>query len=219
MWKAVLQHVKATFPVIIAIGIVSTSYGQQNIIANKDNTRPELNRQVTTPANVSLFSAKKYNGYNDLEWTASSEQNTRRFIVEYSTDGVNYQTAGEVLSATGVYKYKHHILDIRPLLYRIRIEDMVGKTYYSKVVLLDGVDVLPVKIYPTVITGNIVNANAGLPVERVSIASIDGTQVFAKDMNGVSDFISIAIPSLHRGMYLITFYGNGWMNTQKFIIG
>lgn len=222
MWKAILQSVKATFPVIAVIFstcIHQSVLAQQHIIANKDNTRPETNRQFNSPARMSALVATKYNGYNEIQWSAIGEQSNRKFIVEYSYDGINFQSAGQVLSANGLYNMKHHTLDTRSVLYRIRIEEFAGRLYYSDGVLLGGDEMAPVKIYPTTVTGSVLNANAGFPVERVIIVSLEGMQMFAKDLNGVRDFIPITIPSLNRGTYLITFYGNGWKSTSKFIIG
>jgi hypothetical protein len=85
--------------------------------------------------------------------------------------------------------------------------------------MLDGVEVSPVKIYPTIVTGSELNATSGFPVERVAIVSNDGQQVFAKDLNGVRDFIPLALPTLNKGLYFITFYGNGWKTTSRFMVG
>jgi hypothetical protein len=223
MWKTVLQQAKATFPLIAGLlfstSMINYSYGQQYIIANKDNTRPETTRQYDSPARVSAITATKFNGYNEIQWNGALEQNTRKFIVEYSYDGINFQSAGQVISANGIYNLKHYTPDTRPVLYRVRIEELSGKLSYSGNILLKGTEIPPVKIYPTAVTGNIVNANADFPVERIIIVSGDGQQVFAQDLNGASNFIRINIPSLNKGLYLITFYGNGWKSTAKFMIG
>jgi len=83
---------------------------------------------------------------------------------------------------------------------------------------MDGIDIPVVKVYPTVVTGNIINVDAAFPVERLTVVSTDGRQVFSKDLNGVSDFIPITIPYLSRVMYFITFYGSGWKSTSKFMV-
>jgi len=56
-------------------------------------------------------------------------------------------------------------------------------------------------------------------VHRVNIISTDGKQVLQKDLGGTSGFSQLAIPVLSKGTYLITFYGNGWQSTEKFMIG
>jgi hypothetical protein len=219
MRKAILQ---TTFPLLAGCFLttlcIQSSFAQQHVIANKDNTRPETNIQTSSPAIITSFKAVKFNGYNEISWTTLSEQGTRKFIVEYSADAVNFQTGGQVLSTDGKYTLKHYTQDTRPLMYRVKIEELTGKFSYSPEIVLDGTEIPPVRIYPTIVTGSVINANAGLPVERLTITSADGQQQFAKDLNGVRDFIPIVIPSLGKGIYYITFYGNGWKSTSRFLI-
>jgi hypothetical protein len=80
------------------------------------------------------------------------------------------------------------------------------------------VETSPVEVYPTAVTGNVINVNAAWPMERVNIVSSGGSQVFAKDLNGQMHFVPVAIRSLSRGMYWITFYGSGWQSTSKFLV-
>ena len=211
----------ATFPLIAGLIFIFAGNvnAQQHIIANKDNTRPEETRQLYSPARITSFTATRNNGYNDIRWTASSEQSARRFVVEYSFDGRNFQSAGQASAVNGMFTLNHNSFDDRPMMYRIRIDDLGQRTYYSDNIFLDGIAVSPVKIYPTVVTGDVVNINAAFPIERVTIVAADATQVFAKELNGVTDFLPLVIPSLNKGMYWITFYGNGWQHTEKFIVG
>jgi hypothetical protein len=159
------------------------------------------------------------NGYNEIKWLAAAEEDTRRFIVEYSGDGINYQTAGELTPVTGDYILKHYILDSRTFLYRIRMEKKDGKFLSTGSFLLGGVDIAPVKIYPTIVEGNTINLKMALPVHRMSIISFDGKQMMAKDLGGIAGTTQIAIPVLSKGQYIVTFYGNGWQSTEKFMIG
>lgn len=190
-------------------------YAQQYIIINKDNTRPETGRQVISTFVTSLETTR-HNGYNEIQWLALEKDASHTFFIEYSFDGTNFLSAGQVLSNTGIYTHKHYIRDTRPLLYRVRIDAPTGKSTYSNPIFIDGIGIAPVQIYTTTIQGNIVNANAQFPIEKVTIVSVNGMQVFTKDINGSGDFIPIAIPSLGRGFYFITFYGNGWKSTSRF---
>jgi hypothetical protein len=40
-----------------------------------------------------------------------------------------------------------------------------------------------------------------------------------KDIGGTAGFTQVAIPALSKGIYLVTFYGNGWQSTERFMIG
>ena len=108
MRKVILQFVKAAFAVGAGFStLISSAYSQQHIIAGKDDTRPEITAQQYMPAKIYRFSATQMNGYNEIKWLAAAEEDTRRFIVEYSVDGITYQSAGELTPVTGDYTLKH----------------------------------------------------------------------------------------------------------------
>lgn len=218
MWKVILQTVKATALIAGFSTFMNPVNGQQNIIADKDNTHPELSRQQYSAAKVYSIRAIPNNGYNEIQWSAVAEQDTKKFIVEYSTDGINYQSAGEALPLTGEYSLKHYTPDIRSILYRIRVEKKDGRFFNSSIFLLDGYDYAPVKIYPTMVEGNTINMQLWFPVERINVFSSSGQQVFSKEMGGFLGNTQVVIPSLSKGTYQATFYGKGWQSTQRFII-
>ena len=193
-------------------------HAQQHVINKKDVTRPETSRQFNF-FNLSSFTAVQQNGYNEIQWPASAKNADRKIIVEYSFDGINFLSGPEVLSTEGMFTYKHQLQDTRPILYRLRTEDVTGTINYSGAFLPKGMTISPVQIQNNIVNGNVINATAQFPVERVTVVSGDGVQLFTKDINGLRDFIPVAIPSLKRGIYFITFYGNGWNSTSRFMIG
>ena len=219
MWKWILQFVKATAMIAGFSTLMNAAYSQQNIIDKKDDTHPEISAQQSAPAKIYQFSAVKLNGYNEIRWQAAAEEDTRKFIVEYSSDGINFQSAGEVTPVTGMYTLKHQILDSRTFLYRIRMEKKDGRYFSTGSFLLGGIDARPVMLYPTIVEGNTMNLQMYLPVQRINISSTDGKQVMQKDIGGTAGFTQLAIPPLSKGIYLVTFYGNGWQSTEKFMIG
>jgi len=220
MRKVILQLVKATFPIAAGFStFISSAYSQQNIIAGKDDTHPEIAAQQYRSAKIYKLSAVQMHGYNEIQWSAAAEEDTRRFIVEYSADGINYKSAGELTPLAGSYSLKHYTSDTRTFLYRIRMEKKDGRFFNSMSFLLDGFDIAPVKIYPTIVEGNTLNLQMAFPVHRMSIISLEGKQVMAKDLGGIVGTTQVAIPVLSKGQYLVTFYGNGWQSTEKFMIG
>ena len=219
MRKVILQFVKATAMIAGFSTLMNAAYSQQNIIDKKDDTHPEISAQQSAPAKIYQFSAVKLNGYNEIRWQAAAEEDTRKFIVEYSSDGINFQSAGEVTPIAGMYTLKHQILDSRTFLYRIRMEKKDGRYFSTGSFLLGGIDARPVMLYPTIVEGNTMNLQMYLPVQRINISSTDGKQVMQKDIGGTAGFTQLAIPPLSKGIYLVTFYGNGWQSTEKFMIG
>ena len=221
MWKWILQFVKATFPILAVVStLVSTVDGQQSVIADKDNTHPEQTAQYYVPAKILSFTVVQQNGYNEVQWAAQDERDTRRYIIEYSDDGVHYTAAGEAMPGTGVYDLKHNTNDGRSLLYRIRMEKRDGRYFNSANFLLEGVLYPPVKVYPTIIETNVVNLQIYFPVQRINVVSPDGRQIYTRDMAGFMGNTSIILPaSLPQGIYFVSFYGDGWKNTQRIVIG
>src|SRR5688572_11443459 len=107
------------FAALLALSILISisAFSQQDVIAHKMNTRTDVTKPFTNAVGIGSFTAQRLNGLNEIRWTAFSEQNTTRYIVEYSTDGINYRSAGEVLTSTGNYELKHQIFETRPMLY------------------------------------------------------------------------------------------------------
>jgi hypothetical protein len=159
------------------------------------------------------------NGYNEVRWTSVREEDTRKYIVEYSKDGRSYQSAGEVMAGNKMtYELKHPVNEVVPLLYRLKIEDLHGRHFYTRNSLLEGVNLPTVKIFPTIISGSTVSATSYFPVERVMVFNGSGQQVYSQDIGGRSDLLNIPLPALSKGMYFMVFYGRDWKTTEKFIV-
>jgi hypothetical protein len=192
--------------------------GQQHVIADKNKTRPEVENHFRNPVGIARFTAVRNNGYNEIRWSAIAENDVRKYIVEFTEDGVNYQAGAEVMSNKGVYEVKHETFSMLPMLYRLRIEELNGKFQYSANILLEGDNLSPVIIYPTIVTGNVVNIDAGFPVERITVVNGSGQQVYTQEVGGRTDYMRITIPQLAKGMYWMSFNGQGWRSTEKFIV-
>jgi hypothetical protein len=90
--------------------------------------------------------------------------------------------------------------------------------FIDRTISLDGNGALPVKLYTTTVTGNMIKAEAQMPVERVAVFSGSGQKVFAQDIGGKMDFMSFTIPSLSKGLYWVSFFGKDWKVTRQFIV-
>jgi len=219
MRKRISYVSKAALMLVFACVLQGFSiYSQQNIIVNKDNTRPETTRQLTMASKVRSLTVNRFNGYNEVQWGAIGEQDTRRYIAEYTTDGRDYQSAGELAPINGFYGLKHYTFETGPMIYRIRIEKKDGSFYYSEATLLDGIAKTFTSIYPTTVRGNVINVIAGVPAERATIVGMEGQNIFSKELGGLTGSFTMAIPGLKKGIYWITFYGRGWNNTIPFLV-
>ena len=210
--------IRSAYIIMISVACCLKVRAQQYIIADKDNTHPEIKTMDAQPGLIARVSAERANGYNEITWTALRENDVRKYIIEYSTNGIDFQSAGEMVTGNGSYTFRHHLFDDRPVIYRIKMEQMNNRFFYSPGVLLFGLTNSPVRIFPTILEGNMINLNSYWPVERINVFSSNGVQVFAKDLNGQKDYISLVLPSLSKGIYWMNFQGRGWRTTEKFIV-
>jgi len=192
--------------------------GQQHIVNRKDVTRGETSRQYNS-FNLPSLTGLEQNIFNEAQRPPSIDQAEKKIMIEYSFDGVNFLPGPQILSSEAIMTYRHALQDTKPILYRLRTEEGTGAVNYSGAFLPKGFTISPVQIQNNIVRGHLLNVTAQFPVEKVLVVSGDGVQLFSRDINGLRDFIPLAIPpSLKRGIYFITFYGNGWNRTSRFMI-
>ncbi|MBC7868315.1 MAG: PQQ-dependent sugar dehydrogenase, partial [Gloeobacteraceae cyanobacterium ES-bin-316] len=107
------------------------------------------------PVTLTRFSASGFNGYNQLSWTSSSEFNAKKYHVEFSSNGQQFNRVGEVeargTSSASNYSFRHNIQSSQIIYYRLAIEDNDGSVRYSEIIRLADAGI-GVKIYPTFVT-------------------------------------------------------------------
>lgn len=132
----------------------TNAHAQQDVIANKMNTRTDVTRPFSTQTGISFFSGTRLSNRTEIQRPAFSNEET-----------------------------------------------------------------LAVTIFPTIITENMLHATTVLPVEKITVNTINGRQVFVQYVGGKDYSLSIPLPaSLGKGMYWVTFTGQGWQTTGKIII-
>ncbi len=111
---------------------------------------------VTLPVAWQSFTAVKQPNIVELNWSTASEQNTKDFEVQYSTNTQDWSALGTVAAAgnsstTKEYNFTHN----SPLkgsiynYYRIKQNDLDGKFSYSKIVSIIYNEPGPdVRLYP-----------------------------------------------------------------------
>jgi len=182
--------------------------------------------RITVPAVMPLlltkFSVKPYAGYNELLWTAESEHDIEKFIVEYSKDGTNFMAVGNVTSLndgnTNNYSFRHLTNQFEKAYYRLRINEMNNTHSYSAVITIGGTRMSGVKMYPTIVRNAQLNIVAGYPVDKLRITSMGGQEVLAKDLNGAEGFFMVSIPGLQKGFYVVSVQGKDGQTVQKILV-
>jgi glucose/arabinose dehydrogenase len=171
------------------------------------------------PLKLVSFSGTSEAGYNDLKWITALEENTEKFVIEYSTDGSSFVVAGEVAARNGgSYSFRHAINNSGLLKYRLNMVDIDGSNHYSPIISIGNNNNKEIGIYPTVVSDNVLKIVSGQVIDKIEIYSLEGKQVHTRRMNAARGYFSIQLPTLQKGMYIIKLTGADFQKTERFII-
>jgi glucose/arabinose dehydrogenase len=182
--------------------------------------------KVTTstvlPVTLLQFTAKAFTGYNELRWKTINEQSLSYYEIEYSTDGVNYISAGKINAvntpAENNYSFQHVINQFKRIFYKLKSTDKDGHSTFSNVVELNKKETAYLKIYPNLVTDNQFNIFSDKPVEQVIIFSTEGKKVYQNRLNYLSGTIPVSLPALQNGIYIVQLkLESGYVN-EKILI-
>jgi hypothetical protein len=173
------------------------------------------------PVKLSNYSAHRVDQYNELKWTTTFEDNTSRFHIEYSTDGRNFNRAGNVVargnSNGGDYSYKHQVAMTNDLYYRLAIEDKDGSIKYSSILKLLAAKGV-VKLFPTIVRNGMLNISVSGTAKKLQLVNNTGAVVFEKNLAGFSGASAIQLPALARGSYIARIILNDGILHEKLVI-
>ena len=152
-----------------------------------------------------------------INWATSTEDNTEKFVIEHSTDGRVFTTAGEVAAAGNSnssisYGFTH----INPVTganyYRIRQQDLDGRHTYSKVIMLLNRQHLK----ETVLAPNPVHDMLHITepgkkwVRKIEIYDMNGRMQLSKTVEAEVSSYSLSAAALVKGTYVLkVFYKEG----------
>ncbi|MCG2615855.1 T9SS type A sorting domain-containing protein [Terrimonas sp. NA20] len=157
-----------------------------------------------------------------IDWATANEEDADKFIVEHSTDGRQFVTAGEVKAAgnsstTKKYQFIHSSPARGMNYYRIKQIDKNGTFTYSKALhLLYHPDRKELLVAPNPATDQVyVISGSGRNVTRAEMFDMSGKQVFTKQLNAGQQVYSLDISSVQKGIYLLKLYDDTGVTTQR----
>ena len=172
---------------------------------------------ITLPVAWVDFSAQLQGSSVLLQWKTGSEQNTKDFIVEYSTNGTDWKQIGTVAaagnsSATLTYSFVHSSPASGINYYRIMQRDIDGNYSYSPVrTITISSYTSSLAILGNPVTNGMLELNAGEKM-IVSVKSIDGKTLLIKQL--VPGRNQVNVQYLAAGTYLLV----GDKQVLKFVI-
>jgi glucose/arabinose dehydrogenase len=176
-----------------------------------------------TPLTLTHFSGRETDGgYNELNWTTATEQNVEKFVIEYSSNGTEFSSAGAVNASNNIngaeYSFRHYAITGGKIFYRLNIIDADGTGNYSPAISINNTSTTGIKIYPTIIAAGKLHINSGKRIDKVQLFTVAGKPVLTKETNGANGYFSIVLPALQKGMYIIQLTGRDFQKNQKIII-
>jgi hypothetical protein len=119
---------------------------------------------TTLPASWLEFTAQKQKSAVLLKWSTASEQHTSVFIIQHSTDGVNWVAVGDKPAAgnsTGKtsYSFIHANPSAAKNFYRLQLNDIDGRIMYSRTVNIQQYEESILEVYPNPVSGGRLNIN------------------------------------------------------------
>ncbi|HUR64771.1 MAG TPA: PKD domain-containing protein [Chitinophagaceae bacterium] len=181
--------------------------------------------EITGPANTGLpllltsFKAYKQNADVMLKWNTENEQNSSHFIIERSSDGMNFQPIGTVHArnlSQDQYTYPDLVsrLPVRPtgyLYYRLKMVDNDNSFTYSPIARI------------SLSTNNLITVGPNPFSDHLFIySSVEVKKLILIDMSGRQLFRTTSIsgnrvnlPSIPKGNYIVRIETADGVETRK----
>ena len=166
------------------------------------------NCPAVLPVRLSSFNARVNNCIVDLDWTAEFEINYKNYEVQYSIDGIRFQTiatiAGGISASYQKYTFQHERPSHGNIYYRLKMTDNDGKFEYSKVMALKlACNQSTLLVYPNPVN-DILNVNISNFQNDVTTARLfdfDGKLIYLGQM--ISGTNIIDMKKFAKGVYLL----------------
>jgi hypothetical protein len=175
---------------------------------------------TTLPVNITQLQASKQQLGINLVWKAENELSIENYIVERSSNGINFEAIGSI-NAVGNNgaTVDYHFFDALPLngnnYYRIKANDKSGAFRFTNIVVINLKSLLTgISVYPNPIsTGSFMLKLQGMAAGQygIQLFTNQGQQVLVKEIKhlGGSSTVTINLPSgLSAGMYFIRYTKN-----------
>lgn len=172
------------------------------------------------PLVLGQFYAQKQTNKVVLQWSTTSEEGVKQFIVERSSDGKSYKAIGTVAAVgNSSFTQKYSFADGAPLMginnyYRLLMVDADGRSKYSKFLIIkfDGLLTTEMKVNPSLVRDVLqvqlpdgMQGNIGLQIIDMNGRIIKRSNI-ASDGNALNTTLDVS--NLIKGVYILKATGN-----------
>jgi hypothetical protein len=184
--------------------------GSSSTIAVLDNFIAQV-PLIVLPLQLLSFDAQSAGSVNALTWTTTREVGVSDFVVERSSDGVQFRSIGDRVAQQGFSDDNDYsFTDSLPTptsFYRLKMTDLDGTFSYSPVKEVNSAVAVSVSCYPNPVV-NSVNIRIDDPkpaVYRYSVVTTDGRilQAGVIEAGGAGQQTSLNLTAAPRGMLIL----------------
>lgn len=198
--------------------------GQDNAFSDFINNQKAApintaNGYGTLPVTLLSFDAIVRTGEVVLNWTTGMEQNNEGFIIEKSSDGIDFQAVDFVngqgnSSVKTSYIYSDETV-FETTYYRLKQIDFDGNFEYSKTIVVSQFINSGLEVYPNPATSILNIASNSTEESFVEISNMEGKIVLSKEF---TNNISESVTDFPAGWYLVKVVSSADVAFQKVLI-
>jgi len=180
------------------------------------------------PVELKNFKVMPRSGSIDLKWETESEINASHFLVEHTSDGVNYKTIDYIQSKGGAtIAARYTTRDLSPSFgwnyYRLKMVDLDGSYEYSPVEAVKLVQNTSIMVYPNPVKEVlfIQDTEAVEGAVRVEIFDRNSSRLHESNINLDGGPVQLAIDDIQSfpsGYYIVKITGDSGCTFVNFVI-
>lgn len=222
-----ISHLQAPF--ITKNGIYNVQITNSNGCIGSGPYNVTGSCSIVLATNMLSFTASAQGQKALLSWTAATEANADRFVVERSSDGTNFEQLGTLYTTqNGTAGIQYSYADEHPVTglnyYRLKLVDKNGAYSYSAVRTVSFSGMFIVQLYPNPASSYLVLDFNSDKEEKsfIFIETAQGSRVFTNGqtiVKGANRIVVNQIANLAQGGYFITLQTATKTYRAKFIKG
>lgn len=186
------------------------------------------NSLVVLPLNLLSFNVSLAQEDVLVQWSTANEINTSYFTVQRSFDGINFSAAGKVTAANSSGDHQYRFSDSKAFLtgaqkifYRLQFNDIDGKVYYSRILLLPiETNSSSALLYPNPVVDEATLTIYLQKNDKIRWKLLDFSgkilQQNEKNLIAGSNSIFLNVSTLPKGIYFIQIQGTSLQEKIKF---
>jgi len=165
------------------------------------------------------FTADKLNASQALlQWNILSGSKTNRFIIEKSSDSINFTDIDSVNYSNGTYNYQYTDSLFSGInYYRLKIVDSSGNYQYSQIrAVIKDANVTSIQIYPNPVVNRTLYVKTPVNCRSIQLCDLLGRIIITENTSGI--YNTLPIPNITTGIYIVTVQTDNEKKVKKVFV-